>query len=64
MTDPYDPQELVLVDARVPRWLLDAARSTNPTLNTSEILRRGLAALAGVDPPLIRVGRHERKDTP
>lgn len=71
MTDQYDPHDLVRVEARVPAWLLDAASDKLPDATTSELIRRGLAALAGVDPPVVRMGRHvvrrgrhERNDTP
>ncbi len=63
--DPYDPhglidpQDLVRVEARVPRGLLSAARHRAPYgATTSDLIRRGLAALAGIDPPVVKTGRH------
>lgn len=55
-----DPQDLVRVEARVPRGLLYAAAEAFDGDTTSELIRRGLASLAGIDPPVVKTGRHTR----
>lgn len=51
--------DVVTFELRLPVWLIEAAGAKFPDDTTSELLRRGLATLAGVDPPGVRMGRHE-----
>ena len=67
-----DPHALVRVEALVPAWLLDKVYMAYPWATTSEIVQMGFSAMTGEAPPdttraeqpPVKVGRHERKDTP
>lgn len=63
MTEPMSgPQDMVSVEARVPRDLWDAANRAAGHATASETIRRGLACLTGAEQPPVKVGRHERKE--
>lgn len=66
MTEPTtDPQyEMVVVEARVPLELWAAALRATGYATESEVIRRGLSCLAGVEQPPVKLGRHERQASP